>query len=264
LAGVATHSRKDFLHVDSCAGICPKIMIGPSPRSEFLFLHHDPIQHTKTSPANTIAELKEGQTVSSALNGTTATNSAPVFWVGPSKLVSSSADPPADPARKPAMSKTAKESSDCDARCAGGCLGTVIRSIHPLRCTKDTLGVHVVVNQTIAGIIKQVFDSVLVRPDSAAEREDTAPMRLTGRVKIRKGLCVCVYGRGGELIHGTTTACGSDTTATNRVVGNPGMEKIGLSTHSINRTNGIDQIAEVVFKVGVEKAANLFGPSLIR
>ena len=44
LAGVATHSRKDFLHVDSCAGICPKIMIGPSAQSEFLFLPHDPIR----------------------------------------------------------------------------------------------------------------------------------------------------------------------------------------------------------------------------
>jgi hypothetical protein len=54
------------------------------------------------------------------------------------------------------LSKTAKESSDCDARCAGGCLGTVIRSIHSLRCTKDTLGVHVVVNQTIGDIIRMV------------------------------------------------------------------------------------------------------------
>ena len=82
LAGMATHSRNDFLLVDSCAGICPKIMIGPSTRSVFLFLHHDPIQHTKTSPANTIAELEEDQTVFPALKGTTATNSA-LFWGEP-------------------------------------------------------------------------------------------------------------------------------------------------------------------------------------
>ena len=53
-------------------------------------------------------------------------------------------------------SNTGKESSDCDAEGAGGCLGTVSSSIHPLRCTKDTLGVHVVVNQTIGGIFKNV------------------------------------------------------------------------------------------------------------
>ena len=47
---------------------------------------------------------------------------------------------------------------------------------------------------------------------------------------------------------------------TDRVVGNPGNEKIGLSTHLINRMNGIDHIAEVVSKVGAVKEANLVGP----
>jgi len=157
LAGMAIHSRNYFLLVDSCAGICPKIVIGPSAIK--LVLPHDPTtSKTIKPPANTIAELEEGQTISSALNGTTATNSAPVFWVGPSKAVSSSADL----ARKPGQrvttmsSKTGKESSDCDAGGAGGCLGTVSSSIHPLRCTKDTLGVHVVVNQTIGDIIRNV------------------------------------------------------------------------------------------------------------
>ena len=75
-----------------------------------------------------------------------------------------------------------------------------------------------------------------------------------------RGVELTVCGHGGELIHGTTTACGSSPTATDRVVGNPGIEQIGLSTHSINRTNGIDQIAEVVFKVDAEKEVNLLGP----
>jgi hypothetical protein len=97
------------------------------------------------------------------------------------------------------------------------------------------------------------------------EVKETAPMRLTGRLTtdappVRgRGVELPVRGHGGELIHGTTTACGNDTTATFRVVGNPGIEQIGLSTHLINRTNGIDQIAEVVSKVGAEKEANLLG-----
>ena len=120
------------------------------------------------------------------------------------------------------------------------------------------MGFHVVVDQTIGG--KNVgldclnCDSVLVRQDSAAEREETAPMSLTGRVKTRNGSCV--RGRGGELIHGTTAAWGmvEPTAASDRV--GKGIEQIGLSTHSTNRVTGIDQAAEVVFKVGAEKDAN--------
>jgi hypothetical protein len=95
------------------------------------------------------------------------------------------------------------------------------------------------------------------------EVKETAPMRLTGRLTtdappVRgRGVELPVRGHGGELIHGTATACGNDTTATFRVVGNPAIEQIGLSTHLINRTNGLDQIAEVVSEVGAEKDANL-------
>ena len=98
------------------------------------------------------------------------------------------------------------------------------------------------------------------------EMKETLPMRLTGRLTtdappVRgRGVELPVRGHGGGLIHGTATACGNYTTATFRVVGNPGIEQIGLSTRSINRTNGIDQIAEVVFKVDAKKDANLLGP----
>jgi hypothetical protein len=91
-------------------------------------------------------------------------------------------------------------------------------------------------------------------------------MRLTGRLTtdappVRgRGVELPVRGHGGELIHGTTTACGSSPTATDRVVGNPRIEQIGLSTRSMNRTNGIDQIAKVVLKDDAEKDANLLGP----
>jgi len=117
---------------------------------------------------------------------------------------------------------------------------------------------------------EQNFAAETKETQEAKERRETAPMRLTGRLTtdappVRgRGVELPVRGHGGELIHGTTTACGSDTTgdttAIDRVVGNPGMETIGLSTHSINRTNGIDQIAEVVFKVDAEKEVNLLGP----
>jgi hypothetical protein len=99
----------------------------------------------------------------------------------------------------------------------------------------------------------------------AKEMKETAPMRLMGRLNIGdssvrcRGSEISCCGHGGELIHGTT--CGMvEIPPTDRVVGNPGMEKIGLSTHLINRMNGIDNIAEVVSKVGAEKKANLLGP----
>ena len=95
----------------------------------------------------------------------------------------------------------------------------------------------------------------------AKEMKETAPMRLTGRLSIGdssvrgRGVELSCRGHGGELIHGTTCFQQHD-----RVVGNPGMEKIGLSTHLINRTNGIDHIAQVVSKVGAEKEATFMGP----
>jgi len=263
---MATHSTNVFLLVDSCAGSCPKIIIGPSSRPNDFVLPQDPTSKTIKTPATTNAELEKGRTVSLAPKGTTATNSAPVFWVGPSKEVSSSAVPARKPGQR--VPTVSKELSDCDAGGAGGCLGTVSGSIHPLRLTKGTLGVHVVVNQTIVVIIKNVRSDCLclcldcdavLGVDSAA-REKTAPTRLTGRVKIRNGFCL--YGYFGELIHGTACGMVEPTTPTDRGVGNPGMiEKIGLSMHSANRVNSIEQIAEVVSKIGAEKQTNLLRPS---
>jgi hypothetical protein len=97
------------------------------------------------------------------------------------------------------------------------------------------------------------------------EMKETAPMRLMGRLNIGdssvrcRGVEISCCGHGGELIHGTT--CGMvGIPPTDRVVGNPGIEKIGLLTHLIDRMNGIDHIAEVFFKVGAEKEATLVGP----
>ena len=97
-----------------------------------------------------------------------------------------------------------------------------------------------------------------IRPDSAAEMKETSPLRVVHR--LTTGHAPSVRGRSGGLIHGAAAAGGMvGPTAPEHVVENPGIEQIGMSPHLMNRMNGIDPTAEVGFKVGAEKEANLLG-----
>jgi hypothetical protein len=88
--------------------------------------------------------------------------------------------------------------------------------------------------------------------------KETSSLRVVHRLTTGHAPSVC--GRSGGLIHGGAAAGGMvGPTAPDHVVENPGIEQIGMSPHLMNRMNGIDPTAEVDFKVGAEKEANLLG-----
>ena len=93
---------------------------------------------------------------------------------------------------------------------------------------------------------------MLVRQDSAAEREETAPMRLTGRVKTRNGSCV--RGRGGELIHGTTAAWG--TCMVEPTAASDPMHESGDTVRTVSPTANPDPttISDAQWKVAYDLA----------